>query len=626
MASALWLSGRAAGVSLLLVCGAAAWGDTLPQAADATAAEATLPVATAPPSLTREEALVMLAGGTGANPTRAAELGWRAFVEAYDAWLPPSGGVLSLASEGGATSLSPLGEQAANLGFAMAFAHFFQNLSEGNTETAGLGLASELAQWAAGKWGWKLLRVASVAVGFLDYALQRTANAVLGERWQAWEYAYARYHNDQQRAGRRSLSDWRRVLERMAEQGTLDAPSFEREVHSYLDGFWSDIETAAYFDRKLQGEPPPREKEAIRDRYLHGQLLPWLQPLASRLADEAAEQMRREAGRAHERLRLELVRRRVLVVEVLAPRRSAAGREIEIGPWRGLTGTDGRYEFGYTLLGLSRLPWPPRVEVRHAAGVAGTAFPAPAANGRQTLVLPLYASLRAHVVDRLTGRPIGGAEVEAAGDQGSGRAVSGADGEAVLAELPFGMYRLTARAQGYETAMRADVLVQGAEPGDRMRTITGSIRLTPLAEPTGARPEILAPDGSPKGDGARTPPAPVDGSGTSVAAAEQDDTESLCRCIFQDRLDYETRPQIERKYPEMEAEVRIITPPRLDRASGRCVGRLQIRRRFHPWESWHEYVFDWSTTRMTNPPRRPGQGDACCTVVYQGKCWREWPD
>jgi hypothetical protein len=92
----------------------------------------------------------------------------------------------------------------------------------------------------------------------------------------------------------------------------------------------------------------------------------------------------------------------------------------------------------------------------------------------------------------------------------------------------------------------------------------------------------------------------------------------LCGCFLRDRLDYETQP--DSRYHK---SISTVVSPHFDVAADRCVGRLAGT---FVNKSSGEVIarsFDWATDMAhVNPPVTWTYPQNCCSVWFEGKCWR----
>jgi hypothetical protein len=143
--------------------------------------------------------------------------------------------------------------------------------------------------------------------------------------------------------------------------------------------------------------------------------------------------------------------------------------------------------------------------------------------------------------------------------------------------------------------------------------------LRTLATPVspGPAPGSRPPEPPPVTPLPRTPePAVVSPKGRSPEEIRRLDV--LCGCFVRDRLDYET--QLDSRYRK---SVSIVVSPHFDVAADRCVGR--IAGTFENKSSGEVIArsFDWATDMAhVNPPVTWTYPKNCCSVWFEGKCWR----
>jgi hypothetical protein len=122
----------------------------------------------------------------------------------------------------------------------------------------------------------------------------------------------------------------------------------------------------------------------------------------------------------------------------------------------------------------------------------------------------------------------------------------------------------------------------------------------------------------------RDPRAVARALAAASPATAEEVLNTLCQCIMQDQMDYNVRPAVKRQCPQGYSTNKVEVSARYDREKGACVGRFVRLFQCSPWDTEYKNAFDWSTTRMENPPRKkqpPPEG--CCTIFYKGKCWRD---
>lgn len=92
----------------------------------------------------------------------------------------------------------------------------------------------------------------------------------------------------------------------------------------------------------------------------------------------------------------------------------------------------------------------------------------------------------------------------------------------------------------------------------------------------------------------------------------------LCGCFVRDRLDYETQP--DSRYRK---SISIVVSPHFDVAADRCVGRLEGTFENKSSGAVFARSFDWATGMdHVNPPVTWTYPKNCCSVWFEGKCWR----
>lgn len=113
-----------------------------------------------------------------------------------------------------------------------------------------------------------------------------------------------------------------------------------------------------------------------------------------------------------------------------------------------------------------------------------------------------------------------------------------------------------------------------------------------------------------------TVPGVVSPAGRSAEEIRRLDV--LCSCFVHDRWDYETQP--DSRYRK---SISIVVSPHFDVAADRCVGRLAGT--FENKSSGEVITrsFDWATDMAhVNPPVTWTYPKHCCSVWFEGKCWR----
>jgi hypothetical protein len=113
-------------------------------------------------------------------------------------------------------------------------------------------------------------------------------------------------------------------------------------------------------------------------------------------------------------------------------------------------------------------------------------------------------------------------------------------------------------------------------------------------------------------------PVPEVVSPTGRSAEEIRRLDVLCGCFVRDRMDYETQP--DSRYHK---SISTVVSPHFDVAADRCVGRLAGT---FVNKSSGEVIarsFDWTTDMAhVNPPVTWTYPKNCCSVWFEGRCWR----
>jgi len=196
---------------------------------------------------------VITSGGVDEN--EAYKAGWSS---ANEVWGLEGAGLTLLEEVGEVGALKTINEYCGEMGLGLAFIQLGLDLSEGKKTEGWLNFTKNSFNYAIGKWGWQSLKIASCGVAFIDYALNKFGNTVLGWKYTAWESAYTRYFNIG--PGKRSLTEWRQVF-----QGVKSQEDIMGRINQHLDTFDWSYDTLKTWTAEPSGlvfaEPLQEDKE-----------------------------------------------------------------------------------------------------------------------------------------------------------------------------------------------------------------------------------------------------------------------------------------------------------------------------------------------------------------------------
>jgi len=383
-----------------------------------------------------------------------------------------------------------IGDKCGDIGLGLAIIQLGIDIYSGNAGPGVMNFSKSAGFWSIGKFGWQTLKIASIGVQFIDYALNKFGSTAIAAKLEIWNSAFRNYYNNG--PGKRSLKQWREIFSKANSQEDI-----ESAIRSHLSKFWdlghegltyATQKTAALgFGEKWLAEPLESEKKAIEDSYMAEILLPYLKPLFYTMAQEAKDAQIKAVQAAYREIVKVLNTTREVQVIALGAKNLVAGLPVNLaeGFMNGTTDANGKCSFKFTVYGLLKhgikSPAKVTIKIKTEKGEEELSQTADIKKKISTVKFNVggVADIVGTVTDSREKKPIEGVRVEISKEKKS--ATTNATGEYRIKDIPDGEYQVTGIKKGYEKkSVQVSVKTEGPSEGKNPE-VRADIELVPAA-------------------------------------------------------------------------------------------------------------------------------------------------
>jgi len=385
-------------------------------------------------------------------------------------------------------AVNKVSDACGDIGMGLAFIQLGIDIYSGNTGQAALNFSKSSTFYAIGKIGSQGLKIASIGVSFIDYALNKFGTTAVAARVGVWNSAFRNYNN--RGPGKRNLTEWKNIFTKLDSQEAI-----ESAIRSHLKKFWNEsdglsyatVKTAALgIGDKWAADPLESEKEAIENSYMAELLLPYLKPLFYTMAREAKDAQIKSVQKSYKNIVATLNASHKVDVTLVGSKEAVTGVTVKLGDgfMEAVTDASGKAVFNFTVYGM----------LKHGLkSPAKVAITIKTKDGEKELVQEInskkpsaavkfnvggVSDVSGVVTDAKEKKPVEGVKISITGQKKN--ASTSASGEYLIKDIPDGSYKIAAEKKGFQKKEINFELKAQSEPGGVNPVLTINIELASI--------------------------------------------------------------------------------------------------------------------------------------------------